>query len=70
MKIWGFPGGSNGKESACNVGDPGQSLGLEYPLEKGMANHSTILAWRVPWTEEPGGPSPHGVTKSQTRWSD
>ena len=32
------------------------SLGLEDPLEKGMAAHSSILAWRIPWTEEPGGP--------------
>ena len=32
-----------------------QSLGQEYPLEKGMATHSSILAWRIPWTEEPGG---------------
>ena len=32
-----------------------QSLGWEDPLEKGMATHSTILAWRIPWTEEPGG---------------
>ena len=32
-----------------------QSLGLEDPLEKGMATHSRILAWRIPWTEEPGG---------------
>ena len=32
-----------------------QSLGLEYPLEKEMATHSSILAWRIPWTEEPGG---------------
>ena len=31
-----------------------QSLGQEDPLEKGMANHSSILAWRIPWTEEPG----------------
>ena len=35
-----------------------QSLGGEDPLEKGMANHSTILAWRIPWTEEPGGTRP------------
>ena len=42
-----------------------QSLGQEYPLDKGMATHSSILAWRVPWTEEPGG-----VTKSQTQLSD
>ena len=32
-----------------------QSMGQEDPLEKGMANHSSILAWRIPWTEEPGG---------------
>ena len=32
-----------------------QSLGWEDPLDKGMATHSTILAWRIPWTEEPGG---------------
>ena len=42
----GFPGGSAGKESACNVGD----LGWEDPLEKGKAAHSSILAWRIPWT--------------------
>ena len=33
-----------------------RSLGREDPLEKGMATHSSILAWRLPWTEEPGGP--------------
>ena len=32
-----------------------QSLGWEYPLEKEMATHSTFLAWKIPWTEEPGG---------------
>ena len=32
-----------------------QSLGGEHPLEKGMATHSSILAWKIPWTEEPGG---------------
>ena len=50
----GLPGGSDSKESACNAGDPVQSLGLEDPLEKGMAIHSSILAWRIPWTEESG----------------
>ena len=49
-----FPGGSNSKESACNVGDLGSIPGQEEPLEKGMATHSSILAWRIPWTEEPG----------------
>ena len=52
----GFPGGSDGKESACNAGDPGSVLGWEDLLEEGMAAHSSILAWRIPWTEEPGGP--------------
>ena len=46
--VVGFPGGSNGKESACNAGY------WEDPLEKGMASHSSILPWRIPWTEEPG----------------
>ena len=51
----GFPGGSDGKESACSAGDLGSILGREDPLEKGMATHSSILAWRIPRTEEPGG---------------
>ena len=50
-----FPGGSAGKESACNAGDPVQSLDQEDPLKEEMATHSSILAWRIPWTEEPGG---------------
>ena len=37
-----------------------QSLGQEDPIEKGMAIHFSILAWRIPWTEEPGGYSPWG----------
>ena len=49
-----LPGGSTGKESACNAGDQVGSLGREDPLEKGMGTHSSILAWRIPWTEEPG----------------
>ena len=47
-----FPGGTNGKEFACNAGV--QSLGQEDPPEKGKATHSSILAWRILWTEEPG----------------
>ena len=49
-----FPGSSDNKESACNGGDPVRSLGQEDPLKKGMATHSSILAWRIPGTEEPG----------------
>ena len=41
--------------NAGDTRDAGQSLGWEDPLEKGMAAHSSILAWRIPWTEEPGG---------------
>ena len=44
----------DGKESACNAGDLGLTLNQEDPLEKGMATPSSILAWRIPWTEEPG----------------
>ena len=51
----GFPGGSNSKESTSVQGAQVQSLGQEDPLEKEMAAHSTILAWRIPWTEETGG---------------
>ena len=51
----GFPGSSDGKEPACNAGDLGQSLDWEDTLEKGMATHSSILAWRIPWTEKPSG---------------
>ena len=52
-----------GKEYACNVGHtemPSPSRGPEDPLEKGMATHFSILAWRTPWTEEPGGPQSTG----------
>ena len=50
----GFPGGSDGEESALSVGDPGStSESWRYP-EKGMATYSSILAWRIPWTEESG----------------
>ena len=45
-----LPSGSGVKESACNAGD----LGWEDPLEKKMATLSNVLAWRIPWTEEPG----------------
>ena len=43
-----------------------RSLGQEDPLEKGMATHSSILAWETPWTEEPGGATVHGVAESDT----
>ena len=46
------------------------SLGWEDPLEEGMTTHSSIVAWRIPWTEKPGGLQSMGITKSQTRLSD
>ena len=45
-----------------------QSLGQEEPLKEGMVTHSSILAWRILWTEEPGGL--RGVKKSQIRLND
>ena len=51
--IQGFPRGSDGKESACNVGDLRLIPWLGRYLEKGMATHSSILAWRILWKEEP-----------------
>jgi len=48
-----------------------RSLGWEDPLEKGRATHSSILAWRIPWTEEPGGPhTVRRVAESHTRLSN
>ena len=47
-----------------------QSPNQEDTLEEGMATHSSILAWRIPWTEEPGGLQSTGVTKSRTQLSD
>ena len=48
------PPGSDGEESACSAGDVGLILSREDPLEKRMATHSSILAWRITWTEEAG----------------
>ena len=59
----GFPGGSDGKESTCSTGDPGSMPGSEDPLEKGMATYSSILAWRIPWTEKPGRLQSMGLQK-------
>ena len=47
-----------------------RSLGWEDPLEKEMAIHSRTIAWKIPWTEEPGKATVHGVAKSPTRLSD
>ena len=62
----GFPGGSGGKESACNAGDPGLIPGSRRSLGEGNGTHSSILAWRSTWTEEPGCRSPWGCKESDT----
>ena len=59
--VLAFPGGSDGKESACSESD----LGWEDPPEKGMATHPSILAWRIPWTEEPGGLQSMGLQRGR-----
>ena len=64
-----LPGGSDSKESACNTETWIRSLGWEYALKEGMATHSSILAWRIPWTEEPGGLQSMG-SQSQARLSN
>ena len=50
----GFPGGSDGKDSAYNAGDPGSTPESKRSPGEGMATHSSILAQRIPWTEKPG----------------
>ena len=64
-----FPGDSGSEESASMQETQVRSLGQEDPLEKGIATHSSILAWRIPWTEEPGRHSPWGHKDSDiTEW--
>ena len=73
-----FPGGSDGKASDCNAGDSGSTPGSGSSLKKEMAIHSSILAWRIPWTEDPGRLQATGsqrvgldftlTFKAQTRW--
>ena len=60
---WGFPGGSDSEEFACNLGDPGLIPGLER-----SASHSSILAWRIPWTEKPGGLQSMGLQRVGHNW--
>ena len=58
------------KESGCNTGDPGFDPWVrEIPLDEEMAARSSIPAWRIPWTEEPGGLQSRGL-QSQTQLSD
>ena len=58
MGSWGFPGGSDNKETASNEGPRFDPWVRKILPQKGMATHSSILAWRIPETEEPGGTQP------------
>ena len=69
----GFPGGASDiKSLPAKAGDLRNtgSLSQEDPLEEGMATHSSILAWRNPWTEEPGGLQSIGSQRVEHDWSD
>ena len=71
LDYMGFPCNSVDKESACSAGDPGSVPVLGRSSGEGNGNHSSILAWRIPWPEEPGGlHTVHGVTQSRTRLCD
>ena len=61
-----FPGDSDDEESTCNAGDLGSISSWEYPLEEGMATHSSILAWRISMDRGAWQATVHGVAKSQT----
>ena len=70
--IWekeSFPGGSVVKNCLPVQETRVQSLGQEDPLEKEMATHSRILAWRIPWTEEPGGLQFMGLQRVRRNWA-
>ena len=70
-----YPDGLAGKESACNAGgclqagDPGSIPGSGNPLEKEMATHSSIPAWKIPWTEKPQGIQSTGSQRVQHDWA-
>ena len=66
MHAWGFPGGSVVKNLPAKQETRVQLRGQEVSLEKETASHSSILAWEIPWTEEPGGATVHGTMKSDT----
>ena len=70
---WGFPGGSEVKNLPINVGDMQDtwvcSLSQEDPLEEEMATHSSILAWEIPWTEDPGGLQFTGWQRIRHSWT-
>ena len=75
LKFRGFTGGSLIKNLPADAGDVGLILGQDDPLEEEMATHSSILAWRIPWTGEPGRlqsmgsqRARHDLATTQTLW--
>ena len=66
--VRGFPGGSVVKNLSASAGDVGLIPGRKDPLEKEMATHSSILSWRIPWTEEPGGLQSTGLQRVRLDW--
>ena len=66
LNIGGFPGGSEVKAPACNMGNPGSIPGSG---RSPGATHSSILAWRIPWTEEPGGLQSTGLQRVGHNWA-
>ena len=66
----GFPGGSVVENPPANTGDVGSIPGLGRAPEKGNGNPPCILAWEIPWTEEPGKLQSLGLQKSQTQFSN
>ena len=64
--VFSFKQSYDGKESACNAGHWGLTLGWEDPLEKEMATHSSNIAWKIPWMEEAVRYSPWGYKELDT----
>ena len=72
-ELWGFPCGTSGKEPACQCRKYKMrvwSLGWGDPLEEGMTVYSSILAWRIPWTEELGVLQSIGLQRVRHNWSN
>ena len=68
LPAWGFPVAQMVKNLPAMQETGVQSLGWEDPLEKGMATHSSILAWRILWTEEPGELQSMGLQRVRHNW--
>ena len=69
VSLWDFPGGSDGKTSAYNVGDPGSIPGWGRSPGEGNATHSSILAWKIPCREESGRLQSMGSQRVRHDWA-